>query len=147
MFAQFTDAHLLGHASLWSATADVACNEAFNYVHEPFQWKRIWRQIGEAFGLEVGRPLKMTLAKQMADKGPLWSRLTEEHGLREMPYDKLVGWGFSDFIFNTEFDMISDMGKIRRAGFNETIDSGTSIVAAIRRLIEKKVLPTFDNAE
>ena len=38
-------------------------------------------------------------------------------------------------------------GKIRRAGFNETIDSGTSIVAAIRRLIEKKVLPTFDNAE
>jgi hypothetical protein len=61
----------------------------------------------------------MTLSKQMADKAPLWSRLTEEHGLREMPYDKLVGWGFGDFIFNTEFDMILDMGKIRRAGFNE----------------------------
>ena len=63
VLAQFTDAHFLGHASLWSATADVARNEAFNYVHEPFRWKRIWRQIGEAFGLEVGRPLKMTLAK------------------------------------------------------------------------------------
>ena len=47
----------------------------------------------------------------MADKGPLWTHLTEEHGLREMPYDKLVGWGFGDFTFNTEFDMISDMGK------------------------------------
>lgn len=147
VFAQFTDAHLLGRASLWSATADAARNEAFNYVHEPFRWARIWRQIGEAFGLEVGPPLKMTLAKQMADKAPLWSRLTEEHGLREMPYDKLVGWGFGDFIFNTEFDMISDMGKIRRAGFNETVDSGASIVAAMRRLIKMKVLPPFDAVE
>lgn len=43
--------------------------------------------------------------------------------------------------------MISDMGKIRRAGFNETIDSGASIVAAIRRLIEKKALPSFDKFE
>ena len=146
VFAQFTDAHLLGRASLWSATTDAARNQAFNYVHEPFRWERIWRRIGDAFGLDVGRPLKMTLAKQMADKAPLWSRLVEEHGLREMPYDKLVGWGFGDFIFNTEFDMISDMGKIRRAGFNETIDSGASIVAAIRRLIEKKVLPPFDKA-
>ena len=89
----------------------------------------------------------MTLANQMADKAPLWSRLTEQHGLHEMPYEKLVGWSFGDFIFNTEFDMISDMGKIRRAGFNETVDSGASIVAAIRRLIEKKVLPPFDDDE
>ena len=146
VFAQVTDAHLLGRASLWSATADAARNEAFNYVHEPFRWERVWRQIGDAFGLEVGRPLKMTLAKQMADKAPLWSRLTEEHGLRAVPYDTLVGWSFGDFIFNTEFDMISDMGKIRRAGFNETIDSGASIVAAIRRLIKKKVLPSFGDA-
>lgn len=147
VFAQFTDTHLLGRASLWSATADAARNEAFNYVHEPFRWERIWRQIGDAFGLEIGRPLKMNLVKQMADKAPLWSRLIEAYGLRDMPYEKLVGWGFGDFIFNTEFDMISDMGKIRRAGFNETIDSGASIVAAIRRLIEQKVLPSFDKVD
>ena len=144
VFAQFTDARLLGRASLWSATAEAARNEAFNYVHEPFRWERIWRQVGEGLGLEIGPPLRMTLAQQMADKAPLWSRLTQEHGLREMPYEKLVGWGFGDFIFNTEFDMVSDMGKIRRAGFNETTDSGSSLLAAIRRLQEKKVLPVFE---
>jgi nucleoside-diphosphate-sugar epimerase len=143
VFAQFTDARLLGRASLWSATADAARAEAFNYVHEPFRWERIWRQIGQGLGLEVAPPMKMKLANQMADKAPLWSKLAREHGLREIPYDKLVGWGFGDFIFNTEFDMVSDMGKIRRAGFNETIDSAASILAAIRRLQDKKVLPPY----
>jgi nucleoside-diphosphate-sugar epimerase len=141
VFAQVTDARLLGRASLWSATAAAARNQAFNYVHEPFRWERVWRQIGEGLGLEVAPPMKMKLANQMADKAPLWSKLAREHGLREIPYDRLVGWGFGDFIFNTEFDMVSDMGKIRRAGFNETIDNGASILAAIRRLQDKKVLP------
>ena len=143
VFAQFTDARLLGRASLWSATAEIASNEAFNFVHEPFRWERIWRQVGEGLGLEVAAPMRMTLAKQMADKAPLWSRLVEEQGLRDTPYDKLVGWAFGDFIFNTEFDMVSDMGKIRRAGFNETIDSAASLLAAIKRLQDKKVLPRF----
>lgn len=143
VFAQFTDARLLGRASLWSATSDAARNQAFNYVHEPFRWNRIWHQIGEGLGLEVGPPLRMTLAKQMADKAPLWAKLVQEHGLNDMPYEKLVGWSFGDFIFNTEFDMISDMGKIRRAGFNETIDNAAAVLAAIRSLQDKKVLPVF----
>ncbi len=141
VLAQITDAALLGRASLWSATAGPARNQVFNYVHEPFRWSRIWRQLGAAFGLEVGRPLRMTLASQMADKAALWSELVRQHGLRDTPYESLVGWGFGDFIFNTGFDVISDMGKIRRAGFGETIDSGAAIIAAIRSLIAQKVLP------
>ncbi len=143
VLAQVTDARLLGRASLWCATADAARGEAFNYVHEPFRWERVWRQVAEGLGLEVAPPMSMTLARQMADKGPLWSELRAAHGLNSTPYDQLVGWPFGDFIFNTEFDMISDMGKIRRAGFNETVDSGEAILGAIRRLVEQKVLPPF----
>lgn len=144
VLAQFTDARLLGQASLWSATADAAAGEAFNYVHEPFRWQRVWRQVADAFGLEVAPPLRMCLAQQMADKAPLWNRLTQAHGLQPVAYEKLVGWAFGDFIFNTPFDMISDMGKIRRAGFNETIDNGAALVGAIRRLQEQKILPRID---
>ncbi len=143
VLAQLTDARLLGRASLWSATADKARNQSFNYVHEPFRWDRVWRRIAEALGLEVAPPMRMTLARQMADKAPLWARLAEAHGLRATPYDKLVGWAFGDFVFNTEFDMISDMGKIRSAGFCETVDSATSILSAIQRLVDMKVLPPF----
>ena len=52
-----------------------------------------------------------------------------------------MGWGFGDFVFNTRFDMISDMAKIRRAGFCETVDSAQSVVDAISRLRAARVLP------
>ncbi len=141
VFAQLTDARLLGRASLWAATADAARDQAFNYVHEPFRWERVWTQLAEALGLEVGPPLHLTLSRHMADKAPLWSALAREHGLSDTPYDRLVGWAFGDFVFNTEFDLISDMGKIRQAGFNETTDNATCILAAIRRLQGARILP------
>jgi hypothetical protein len=52
-----------------------------------------------------------------------------------------VNWGFGDFIFNTEFDMISDMGKIRRAGFTEAVETEATVISALERLRSKRYLP------
>ncbi|MFL5281662.1 MAG: NAD-dependent epimerase, partial [Rhodopila sp.] len=56
VFAQMTDAHVLARASLWAATAETASNEAFNYVHEPFRWRRIWEKVASAFGFDPTFP-------------------------------------------------------------------------------------------
>jgi nucleoside-diphosphate-sugar epimerase len=139
---QMTDAHALARASLWAATADAARNEAFNYVHEPFRWERIWTKVAQAFELEPGPPMPMKLASHMTDKADAWSRLARAGGLVDIPYDKLVGWGFGDFVFNSDFDLVSDMTKIRLAGFTETVDTAQALIEAIRRLREAKVLPS-----
>ena len=44
-------------------------------------------------------------------------------------------------MFNARFDVASDMGKIRRAGFAETTDSAGAILDAIGRLRAAKALP------
>lgn len=51
-------------------------------------------------------------------------------------------WPFGDFIFNTEFDMISDMHKIRRAGFTEVVNNEEIMVDALKWLAEKGFLPS-----
>lgn len=56
---------------------------------------------------------------------------------------QLVGWLFGDFIFNTEFDMVLDMGKIRRAGFTEAASTENCLIGALRRLGEKGYIPRF----
>ena len=141
VFAQVTDAHALARASLWAATAANARNEAFNYVHEPFRWRRIWEKVAAAFDLPLGPPVPLKLANHMASWEPTWQRLAAEQGLVATPFSKAVGWNFGDFVFHSAFDLVSDMGKIRRAGFSETVDSAEALIAAIRRQQESKILP------
>ncbi|QIB52297.1 SDR family oxidoreductase [Pseudomonas sp. OIL-1] len=143
VLAQLTDARWLARASLWAALDPAARNQAFNLVGEPFRWERIWNKVGNALGMEVAEPLPFSLARQMPEMRDTWQRLAERHNLRPIPFDKLVGWPFGDFIFNTEFDMISDMGKIRRAGFSEAVSTEDCLIGAIRRLGEKGYIPTF----
>jgi len=141
VLAQTTDADWMARASVWAALDPNAAGEAFNLVNEPFRWERVWRHVAAAFDMEVGPPQPFSLAKQMPLKADAWQQLVQQHGLQSLPYEKLVGWWFGDFVFNTEFDMVSDMGKIRRAGFTEAVQTEASIVAAIERLRAAKRLP------
>jgi len=140
-FAQTTDADWLARASVWAALDPAAAGEAFNLVGEPFRWERIWRDVADSFGMEVGAPQPFKLAAQMPLMADAWRALAAKHGLQDVAYDKLVAWPFGDFIFNTEFDMISDMGKIRRAGFTEAVRNEDTVIGALERLRERKVLP------
>ena len=141
VLAQITDAAWMARASVWAALDPAASGEAFNLVNEPFRWERIWRRVAAAFDMQAGPPQPFSLAKQMPLKAAAWQQLVAQHGLQTPPFEKLVGWWFGDFVFNTEFDMVSDMGKIRRAGFTEAVDTETSIVAAIERLRAARQLP------
>ncbi|MGE8148711.1 SDR family oxidoreductase [Pseudomonas frederiksbergensis] len=143
VIAQFTDANWLARASLWAALAPTARNEAFNLVGEPFRWERIWGKVAEALGMDVAAPQPFSLARHMPGKAADWERLAKDHGLDTLSFDKLVGWPFGDFIFNTEFNMISDMNKIRRAGFTEVVNNEEVVIQALQRLVEKGVIPGF----
>ncbi|WP_288583152.1 SDR family oxidoreductase [uncultured Methylobacterium sp.] len=141
VFAQVTEAGALARASLWAATAEAARGEAFNYVHEPFRWRRVWEKLTAVLDLPPGPPVPLRLASHMADKAPAWERLVAEQGLVKTPYERAVGWAFGDFVFHSAFDLVSDMGKIRRSGFAETVDSVEALITAIQRLQEAKALP------
>jgi nucleoside-diphosphate-sugar epimerase len=141
VLAQVTDAGWLARASIWAALATAARNEAFNLVGEPFRWERIWQHVADAFGMEVAAPQPMSLVRQMPSLAGDWAGLATRHNLRGPAFDKLVSWAFGDFIFNCEFDVVSDMGKIRRAGFVEPSDNTLWIDTALNQLRDKKIIP------
>ncbi|ACB94442.1 SDR family oxidoreductase [Beijerinckia indica] len=139
---QFTDADLLARASLWAATSNKAGGEAFNVTNgDIFRWERMWEDVARHFGLETAPPIPLTLSRHMADKGPLWQDIAAAHDLVESDLSRLVGWGFGDFIFHTETDVISDVNKIYAYGFTERMDSTQSLLGALSKLKEKRVLP------
>jgi len=139
---QFTDSRLLARASRWAATSERAGGEAFNVTNgDTFRWSRMWDDVARHLGLATASPVPLCLAQHMADKGPLWRDLTERHGLAEPDLSGLVGWGFGDFIFNTETDVISDVNKIYEYGFTERLNSTASLLTAIDSLKRQRILP------
>ncbi|KAA2236601.1 SDR family oxidoreductase [Salinarimonas soli] len=140
--AQITDAGLLARASAWAAETERAGGEAFNVTNgDVFRWERMWEDVAGALDLPVAPPVPLTLARHMADKGPLWREIAGRHGLVEPDLARLVGWGFGDFVFRTGSDVISDVGKIHRFGFTERMPSTDSLLGAIASLKAKRVLP------
>jgi nucleoside-diphosphate-sugar epimerase len=139
---QFTDSGLLARASRWAATSERAAGEAFNVTNsDTFRWERMWSDVAGHLGLETAAPVPLTLARHMADKGAVWRQLAQQHELARPNLDDLVGWGFGDFIFHTETDVISDVNKIYEHGFTERMNSTTSLLNAIDSLKRQRILP------
>ena len=139
---QVTSADILAEATDWAGRSDAARNEVFNITNgDQFRWQHMWPRIAAMFGMDCADPVPTPLASYMADKGPLWARITEKHGLQPVPYDVLVSWGFGDFIFNSGFDNVSSTIKARRAGFGSCIDTEHMFRTFFDRLRQDRVIP------
>lgn len=137
-----TDATQLASAACWMATAENARNQAFNVVDGGlFRWERLWPRIAQLYGLECGIVRNLKLATWMADKGPVWDAIVKKHNLIATPMDQVATWGFGDFIWGLEHDVISSVVKLRQAGFHDTIDTEAQILAHLARYREARVLP------
>jgi len=139
---EMTDAGLLGKAIFWMCTSPTAQNEAFNVVNgDLFRWENIWPKLAEHFGMKMGRVRHFSLVRWMADKGPVWDEIVEQHKLRPMSLDSIAQWDFADFLLGWDYDVISSMTKARKAGFQEFVDTEEMILSQLNGYREAKVLP------
>jgi nucleoside-diphosphate-sugar epimerase len=139
---QVTDSELLAEAMLWCATAGAARDEVFNVTNgDFFRWEHLWPRFAEFFGVPLGPVQTIPLAQFMADKGPVWERIVARHGLRPVPYDQLVAWPFADYVFGTEWDVMSDTVKIRQAGFHRCLSSERALLDLFGKFREMRVIP------
>jgi hypothetical protein len=77
----------------------------------------------------------------MSDKEKLWSTIRQRHGLANFGLDQLVNARFADYVFNCEYDQMSDMTKIRNAGWIGANDSEAMYILLLRDLRDKRVIP------
>ncbi len=139
---QVTDAEHLARAMLWAGAAETAGNRAFNVTNgDYFRWQRVWPRIAEAFDMPVGVVRTLDLTAQMADKAPLWQRIVERHGLKSYAYEDLAAWPFADYCLGCDYDVMSDLTRIRQAGFTEVVDSERMFVDLFRQLRAERVFP------
>lgn len=139
---QVTDAGLLARASVWAAESSRASGEAFNVANgDYFRWERMWEDVAGHLGMATAAPVPLTLARHMPDKAATWNELAARHDLVQPDLATLVGWGFGDFIFHTETDILSDLNKLQSYGFTERVDSRQSLFNALDSFRRNRVIP------
>nr|WP_255682137.1 SDR family oxidoreductase [Luteimonas sp. BDR2-5] len=139
--AQVTDAAQLARGSVWAAIEGRG-GEAYNLTNgDVFRWRQAWHAIARWFDMEAGEPQTIPLAQFMADKAPLWQSLVHRHGLQPVPYDQIAAWGFGDFIFRCDWDVVSSTTRIRQAGFHDVVDSTAMFLRLFEEFRARKVIP------
>jgi nucleoside-diphosphate-sugar epimerase len=139
---QVTSADLLARAMVWSATTPASAGHAFNVVNGDLcRWESLWPRIADYFDLPVAPPQQIDLAEMMADKEDLWTHIARRHGLAEIPFNLLANWSFGNYCFRIDYDMISDIGKLRRHGFTEAMDSAGMFLDLFDRLRVLRIIP------
>jgi nucleoside-diphosphate-sugar epimerase len=140
-----TDARMLARHLLWAATTESAWDQDFNIVNgDVFRWNWLWPIVANYFAVPavqfdgVERPLE----KQMADAGPLWAGIAEQHGLVERDINRLASWWHTDADLGRPMEVVTDMTKSRKAGFldyQSTVDSFTEL---FDRLRAERIIPS-----
>ena len=100
------------------------------------------------FGVEVGPDAPRSLAEFLPARADVWDRIVQQHGLRPIPMQQLLGEShfYADFCFAhgaTEQPppaFVSTV-KIKEAGFCETYDTEASFRYWLEVLQDRKVLP------
>ncbi|MGE4218373.1 MAG: SDR family oxidoreductase [Alphaproteobacteria bacterium] len=139
---QCTESMLLARAMTFMSTNRQCDNEAFNVINGDYiRWCNLWPGFAKYFGMELGPVQTVDLVSVMADKGPVWDRIVEKHGLRKAKLEELVVWAYGNFIWNTNYDIMSSVTKLRQKGFHEVVDTEAMFYRIFDELRAAKVIP------
>ncbi len=144
------DADLVGRFLLWAATARAAAGETFNLTNgDVFTLRNVWPVIAEAFGMEVGHDVPMSLAEELPARAAAWATVVDRFALTApADLDAFVGQSF------LYADMLAGYGrtapappalvstiKARRAGFTDCCDTEDMFTALIAAFQEARLFP------
>lgn len=142
VLCELSDATCLAEAIIFMSTHDAGRNTAFNVTNgDSFRWCQLWPLLAQWYGIPCGVPRHIKLATWMADKGPVWDNIVAGRGLQRRSLESLASWDFADFVFEKEWDLLTDNGLLRRAGFNLCVDTIAMIRDQLNQYCEAKLLP------
>jgi nucleoside-diphosphate-sugar epimerase len=139
---QMTDARHLARAMEWAATSPSVANQPLNVTNgDVIRWQHLWPRIARFFGMTDGGVQTIPLATFMADKEPLWATMREKYALAPHALAELTNWAFADFVFGCDYDQISDLTRIRQAGWTNDIDTIETYLDLLVDLRLRRIIP------
>ena len=143
-----SDSRLIAQAAAFAATAPQASNQTYNIVNgDAIAWQDLWPAVARHFGMALGEPESIELAKAMPAQEAVWSRIVQRHSLQPVTLNGLIGssWQFTDRslaqgVAHPAHGLLSPI-KLRQHGFADCMDTEDALIDWLRRLQEERWLP------
>jgi len=139
-----TDARVIAKHLIWASTTEAAYNEAFNIVNgDYFRWSSLWKQIAASFGIEaVGFDGTIhPLEEEIANDAPLWKEIAEKYNLQEPDLNRLASAWHTDLDLGRPIEVMTDMSKSRKLGFNVFQKTEDSFYDLFEQLRAEQLIP------
>ncbi|NGX46707.1 MAG: hypothetical protein K1000chlam3_00068 [Chlamydiae bacterium] len=139
---QVTDSDLLAQTIVWASQSENCKSEIINIANgDYFRWENIWPKVAKFFHIEVGLRQQIKLSNQMPLHENVWNSMIEKYQLQNIPLNKVVAWSFGDFLFNSDYDVISNLNHLRKLGFDKFVDTEEMFLDKFRTFKENKIIP------
>jgi len=143
----YVDVHILTKGILWMSTHGHCANNAFNIQNGDYtRMEQLWPKIAEYFGMEWKMADKPFLvADFVKDKGDIWNRICDKHGLQKFQLNEVGTWQSLDNALNRDWDDISLSYKARSFGFQDCKDTEQMYWDFFDTLQNQKIIPAVGN--
>lgn len=139
---QVTESAHFANAARWAATEPGCSNQAYNITNgDYFRWCSVWPRFAEVFAMPWAEPQTISLTAQMADKAPLWETMIRKYGLQPFAFDQVAAWPFGDYVFGSDWDVMSNLTKSRQHGFHDVVDSEEMFVRLLGQFRRERIVP------
>ncbi len=139
---QVTDSAHFAKAALWAAVEPRCANQAYNITNgDYFRWVNLWPRIAEVFEMPHAEPQTISLVAQMEDKAPLWEELSAKHGLKPYRFEDIAAWPFGDYVFGSDWDVMTSTTKARQHGFHDVVDTEEMFVRLLKQFRAERIVP------
>ena len=139
-----TDARVLAEHLIWASTTNAARNEAFNIVNgDVFRWSWLWKQLAKYFGIQpmgfdgIIHPLE----QQMSNDGAVWQQIARKYNLKENNLSRLASAWHTDLDLGRPIEVVTDMSKSRKLGFNIFQKTDESFYDLFEQLRQDRLIP------
>lgn len=148
---QLLDVRLLAKVLVWAATEPNAANKTFNVINgDVSEWRNLWPAIAKTLGLKVGEDKPRELKVFMPAHADVWDRIVKKYNLQKISMKELLGEShhFADIMFgygriSSGYPNFVTNYELRKAGFNDFVDTETALCESIQKLIDLKILPSI----
>jgi nucleoside-diphosphate-sugar epimerase len=148
--SEAVDADLLARMLAWAATEPAAANQTFNCTNgDVYSLRNVWPVVAEAFGMEPGTDVPMSLAAEIPAREPAWAALVDRFTLAApRSLQTFVGQSF------LYADMLAGYGqtavrspalvstiKARQFGFADCVDTEDMFTRLITAMQDARLFP------